>query len=223
MSSSRYKDQFVRLLINQFCDSENIKKLGKLNAESYDSIDDVLAYIYDNFNVELATGVWLDLIGVIVGQSRIVMEDLGSTFFGFNGGGWERFNFGYFWDGQSGLTNARVLTDDEYRKIIKHRINHNYADCTIRGLSTALSLLSDSVSIVRTVQSVDHAGGGDIDLWMNDNISESEVKNLIILDVLPIAAGIGVRNFFFGMNPFAFRDCAGTHTGFNDGLFINSL
>ena len=60
-------DLAVDHLLNQFTNSDLFLEFLRAVFNRIKDTDDILCYIKDNFNLDNATGVWLDLLGVIVG------------------------------------------------------------------------------------------------------------------------------------------------------------
>jgi hypothetical protein len=87
-------------------------------------IQDVLATINHQFDVDSAVGIQLDILGVWVGISRIINTPLSGIYFEWNNAsvGW---SFG-IWKGVfSPTTGLTSLPDDSYRTLIKAKIAAN--------------------------------------------------------------------------------------------------
>lgn len=104
--------------------------------------------LYINFantilDIEKSTGKNLDLIGSIVGQERILVDYYAKPFFGFDGNPKaEPFDKGLWYSlfSDSG-GDSRVLTDEEYRRVIKARIIRNKTNCTRKDFADIMYLL----------------------------------------------------------------------------------
>lgn len=96
-------------------------------------------------NIDKSTGKNLDLIGSIVGQDRILIDYFTSKYFGFEGNPKaEPFDVGMWYSIFSGKGGeSRILTDEEYRRVIKARIIRNRTNCTRRDFIAILDLLMD--------------------------------------------------------------------------------
>lgn len=223
MSSNcnNYQEQVLRLVVNQFRDSEHFLKLLNEQAVSYDNIDCIMQYLYDNLNVDTAVGVWLDLIGVIVGQPRTIEGAIPIFFFAFE----EyppaaKFDEERFWDGSEALTASSVLSDPEYRWAIRTRINVNYADVSHVGVTESMGLLVDTPDILTGNQ-----GDAKINIFWGVNMPLRLQYLIDAIDLLPIAAGVGIYKRMFGVPEltFAFLETPLNFVGFDQGNFAGEF
>jgi len=104
--------------------------------------------LYINFaktilDIELSTGRNLDLIGSIVGQPRVLVDFSTDKYFGFLGNPRaEPFDVGLWYSEFSAKgTDSRVLSDEEYRRIIKARIIRNKTNCNREDFIKILDLI----------------------------------------------------------------------------------
>lgn len=82
--STFYQESSLQLIENQLRESPNYIEVIRLLAEDFDEVSDIYDYIAKNINVLNARGVWLDLIGDIVGVSRVFEKEIQPVFFGFD-------------------------------------------------------------------------------------------------------------------------------------------
>ena len=76
---------YVReLVINQLGDSPTYDAVLQWLADNFDKLQDILDYV-QTINVYEAHGLWLDLIGAIVGQSREIPDAIAYEYFGYLG------------------------------------------------------------------------------------------------------------------------------------------
>jgi len=103
------------------------------------SIDSDLQGFYDNFyNINTATGVWLDIWGVIVGVDRYLQVPSDNVFFGFQEGDALPFNDGIFYSGTT-TTDTFALSDDVFRRVLIAKAMANIAACDAFSLNTILT------------------------------------------------------------------------------------
>lgn len=97
----------------------------------------LLGNLASYFDIDLAIGKQLDVIGQWVGISRVIQIPLTGAFFSFNtnGLGWDE---GY-WNQSLGSTDTS-LSDDAYRRVLKARIALNMWDGTINSAVQALQI-----------------------------------------------------------------------------------
>lgn len=104
--------------------------------------------LYINFadtilDIDKSTGKNLDLIGSIVGQERVLVDYYANPFFGFDGNPKaEPFDKGLWYSlfSDSG-GDSRILSDEEYRRVIKARIIRNKTNCTRKDFTDIMYLL----------------------------------------------------------------------------------
>lgn len=104
--------------------------------------------LYINFadtilDIDKSTGKNLDLIGSIVGQERVLVDYYANPFFGFEGNPKaEPFDKGMWYSlfSDSG-GDSRILSDEEYRRVIKARIIRNKTNCTRKDFTEIMYLL----------------------------------------------------------------------------------
>lgn len=198
----RIEDALSRLY-NQFHDKPNLAGVLELIASGYDDIDDALLYL-GSLDVYTAQGVWLDLIGTIVGQGRRIDTPILVEFFGFaETVGGRGFGQARFRTSQDVTTETTILSDPEYRKVILAKVAKNFGDVSKPGVVQALQLIIDTDNIY-----VRNAGNAKIAISIGKILTETE-KNLIsALDIVPSAAGVGVsyRSNYDPSNVFGFRE-----------------
>lgn len=145
-------------------------------------------------NLDTARGVNLDVIGEIVGISRIIPESVLIALFGFEdqvqalGFGEEgRLDIGgrFMEETETGAVSS-ALGDNEYRLIIRAKIAKNHSKGTNEDVIAGLSYLFDGV---RTA--VIDLGGMAIGLFIGRFITQTE-KALLGIDLLPRPAGVKI-------------------------------
>lgn len=213
-------DDALSRLYNQFHDKPNLEAVLELIASGYDDIDDALLYL-GSLDVYTAQGVWLDLVGAIVGQGRRIETPITVEFFGFaetaGGKGFWQARFRRFGDQTTATT---VLSDPEYRKAILARIAKNYGDISKPGIVNALQIIIETDNIY-----VRNAGNAKITISIGKLLTDTE-KNLIdALDVVPTGAGIGVeyRSSYDPASTFGFADSRLGFKGFGQGSFARKF
>lgn len=106
------------------------------------------------FNIDKSSGKMLDLIGRVVNQDRVLVSYDLTQYFGFAGnplalgfGTTQNPTLGGYWrDASSETAKFRVLTDPEYRKILKARIASNNSGGTTDDLLRVVNILTDSTN-----------------------------------------------------------------------------
>ena len=213
-----YQKQSVNLLANQFRDSATFHNIAKEISKSFDNVNDIVTYMIDNLDVYKAKGVWLDLIGTIVGQSREIPNAVLLDFFGFNGNSNKAFGLARFWDGSEPFTATSVLADAEYRKIILSRINYNYGDVTLPGIAESLSILFNTNKI-----SVKTKSNANISIYLSIDLTQNEINLVNAAKLIIMSAGVGLFNnvILYGTNVFGFKKDG--FLAFGQGPFVQEF
>lgn len=167
-----------------------------------------LALISD---IDLMTGVNLDTIGQIVGAKRVLENSVPVNYFGFfdqvgAGSMGEEGNIligsPFREDGAPAFLNS-VLTDDQYRRLIKAMIIRNYSRGTGDEVLSSLSTILDSDLVF-----VHDAGEMNFEIGIGRILSYPERVLVSQLNILPrpAAVNIGYRVMFNNDNFFGFDD-----------------
>lgn len=215
--STFYQESSLQLIENQLRESPNYIELIRLLAEDFDEASDIYDYIAKNINVLNARGVWLDLIGDIVGVSRVFEKEIQPVFFGFDdqpnttGFGQARFR-----ELDDKTTASSVLNDDDYRVVIIGKIARNYGDVSEVGVATSVLNMTQADNVL-----VYQSGQATFSVYVIGLISDN-IKSIINgTDIIPRAAGVKINLFFSGDdNIFGFADQL-LIKGFGVGHFIN--
>jgi hypothetical protein len=175
------------LIISQLGDKENYQKLVRFIAESFDSIDDILHYI-SHINIFEAEGVWLDLIGIIVGLDRSVPTALEFDYFNFGEyPGAKNMDEGRWYEAGEPLTSTTLLPDSEYRTALLAKVAKNYGDVSGPGIVYALQNMLGQDADIKIYRGT----GGNMRIEITDNVSSNFLTLINELDIIPRAAGVG--------------------------------
>lgn len=183
-------------------------------------LEDVFQKIALWRNIDDAEGVALDVIGDIVGVSRIIDDVILTEYFGFDGFTLAA-TFGEEGDPSVGArfreedetnTGSSVLADPEYRLLIKAKIVRNHSTGTNDNILAGLSYLFGGVPT-----GILDSGGMQIDVAIGRPLTNVEVALVSSLDILPRPAGVRINGVvtYFGEQYFGFDDQPGA-MGFGD-------
>ena len=215
--STFYQESSLQLIENQLRESPNYIEVIRLLAEDFDEASDIYDYIASNISVLNARGVWLDLIGDIVGVSRVFEKEIQPVFFGFddqpNTTGFEQARFREHGDK---TTASSVLSDEDYRVVIIGKIARNYGDVSEIGVATSVLNMTQADNVL-----VYQDGPATFSVYVIGLISDNIKSILTGTDLIPRAAGVKVNLFFSGdADIFGFADQLAMK-GFGVGHFIN--
>jgi len=117
-----------------------ITRLRK-NFARYFATEDAFNAWYDiAYNVSTARGIWLDMWGRIVGQTRFLKMTVEQENFGFEEGELYPFDEGTFFESEGATYNYR-LDDESYRLLIKMKAFANLNMPTVPNLNMMLMTL----------------------------------------------------------------------------------
>lgn len=214
------RERAASLVISQLADSPYYLDLIAWIAEQFDSIDEILHFI-STINVYEAKGKWLDLIGLIVGQSRFIEDAIPIEYFGFadypNTLG---FNTGRFYNDGDPLLSSSVLPDPEYRSVILAKAAKNAGDISHAGVVEAMQNVTDT----DLVYSKNISGSpASFEMFIGSLMSGNIIALIKNYDFIMRGAGIGldVVSFGDGYNTFGFADYG--FAGFNDAPFAERI
>jgi len=159
MSSINHQDLAQSRLITQYTESTNL--IGYLRAlvSEADVLEQALCDLNDGRTIDTATGAVLDILGELVGQSRLYLLGNEVTYFGYAGAGPNIDGYG---DTNNITLGARYLdlfefqgdpslqSDPEYRLYIRARIAKNNSKGTINSIISQLLFLFDAELILLT-------------------------------------------------------------------------
>lgn len=203
VNSLDYYQEYLNLQPSLFRESDNLHLLLKSIFQSYDLQQQDFLWLSDNIlNIDLAEKSQLDFIGNIVGQSRFLIDFNTENYFGFqNAYQSETFGssgipfIGGYWNSRSyfNTSTSKVLSDAEYRRLIKARVIFNSSSCKPDDLLEVINLITNKKD--NSVQTISQ---GVIKISSSDDsgLLSYFVDRLKLVDnILPIAAGVGVVTY----------------------------
>jgi len=187
-----------------------------------DTLEKTLDDVSKITDIDTATGVNLDVIGYIVGISRIIPSSLALSFFGFSDSVPVGIVFGEDGDLSKGArfreegessTASTVLNDIEYRQLIRAKIIKNHSKGTGEDLIAGLRYLFGTDTII-----IDDNLDMTFDIAIGRNLTFAE-KALLNLDILPRPMGVRInqKETFVINNHFGFSDQAGALSFIEEG------
>ena len=193
----------------QFFQKDIFDRYIQLLLSAQISLQLVFQQLMQNRSLDTAIGSQLDLIGLIVGQSRILVVSEAQNFFGFDlttdgypyssltdlasGGTWASLN------SLSGGTGNITLDDDTYRLVLKARILANISNCTPEEVINSIKFLlgTNTAYISET---------GNAHLTLGFSRTLSTIEQYLITGsngqspLIPIPAGVAVEYIMYDEN-----------------------
>lgn len=193
----------------QYTESQKFLAYIRSLLASSAELEAVLQKVAEQSDIDTAEGVNLDVIGEIVGVSRILPNSIAVKFFGFEGqpGGdvfGEEGVLGIgsrFRDELEPETATSVLADPEYRLLIRAKIVKNHAHGTNEDILQGLAYLFNAPLTV-----VEDLGGMAIGVAIGRQLTFQEKALVTVLDILPRPAGVRInwRSTFDSAKYFGF-------------------
>lgn len=214
MIDNDFINEYVLLLIKEYWEKPNAKAEITLQASTWSEIY-TLYNMFDNaFDIDLAEGNQLDIIGKIVGIPRTVPFALDKIRFGFDGDSSAR-GFADLFDAdiesapfldlfESEYTDYQ-LDDNDYRFFIKAKISKNIVSAYMASdnrvsIQDSIQLSFDGLAYVTDNQDM------TLTLYVSPGIDEQRILLIRSLDLLPKPQGvrykliIGSGGDFFGFD-----------------------
>lgn len=210
-----HKDLAVSRLATQYRDSVKLIAYIKSLLYEADTLEQVFKDLLEKRWIETATGVNLDILGSIVGQTREFIDAEIFEYFGFADNPIAQ-SFGTLSDpglggrfieiGES-TVGIRLLSDEEYRLFIKARIIRNTTSSTPEEIISQLRYLFDS-PLVLIVEGVE----ASYEISIGRRLSLNEKSIISQTDIIPKTAGVSASYVteFYGDDFFSFQGIPGS-------------
>lgn len=197
-------------LMYQYQSSPRMRSLILAITREYCSLEEAMLALETRLDIDLSSGVQLDLIGEIVGQPRPTSVSIDPDLvFGFDpletddpsfptgyppDYGWSgvsRPDRGGVWTSVSGLFTAK-MSDADYRTLLRARIFANVSDSTVNSLARFLDFALGVGS-----NNIDNSHVGRVDFIVGRYVTSVEAQ--ILRDLAPVAAGVRVNEIRVGV------------------------
>ena len=187
--------KYIAKLITQYRESSNLIDYITVFLDQSDDIEEVLCQFFSERWIDTAEGAQLDIIGLIVGQPRVVPEFEAVPFFGF-------FNaigagtFGTIPTPGTGEVFRSIgdveylpgtLTDAQMRTYIRAKIKKNHVDYTsINEIISVVELIAPVATITIT------EGTATFNIDVDTILTDTEKLILLRGGFIPKPAGVSV-------------------------------
>jgi hypothetical protein len=198
------------LITSQHANKPKFRAMVESIAGAIGDITAALQSLPKAFDLDNAIGAQLDIIGLWVGQSRVVPGVLTLGYFGFSdnlvaqpfGDEGNAAIGGRFYEEGEVFTSTAVLADPEYRLVLKAKIIRNHYDGTTEEIERALELLFGVPGVVHD------DGTMNLDIVIHGPISLVGQTLLTNFDILPRPAGVAIRSIIYTDMAAQARDVA---------------
>lgn len=192
-------DRYLALITSEHNQQPKFMAMMELLCSAMGDITAAAQALTDHFDLDTAEGAQLDIIGLWVGQSRVIPKVLLTGFFGFADSivalpfgeitdtsiGGEFYEFGAPYSGTT------ILMDQDYRTILKARIVRNQSSGTIADLENALSFIFNAPSFVTDNSDLSFA------ITVATPITPTAQALLNTMDILPRPAGVRISSISY--------------------------
>lgn len=192
-------DDYLALITSEHQGKPKFTAMIQTVADAGVTIQNVFAQMGPAFDVDIAIGAQLDIIGLWVGASRNVNIPIDGVYFSWDGSdpsvGWD---FGV-WQPPNAPTTVTTLPDDVYRTLIRAKIAANSWDGTTEGAYAIWSQVFPNLSIL-----IQDNEDMSYDLIIVGGTLDSLTQALITQGYIPLKPeGVKVNNYYIPVNPDA--------------------
>ncbi|MCH8821323.1 DUF2612 domain-containing protein [Patescibacteria group bacterium] len=200
-------------IITQYRESQILKDVIQIYGAEANELEQAFCDLINSHNIDDAEGDQLDIIGIIVGQPRTLLDANVLFFFGFDGAaGAEAFGtltdptVGARWRSLSeDPTGNLVLSDTEYRLFIRARIKKNNTRATPEDIISIIRFIFEA-PLVNIVEGND----AEYCVQIGKLLTLNEQALIANTDLVPKPSGVSVCYSYFDPTSFlAFSDVNG--------------
>jgi hypothetical protein len=190
---------YTALITSEHANKPKFAALVEAVAGSIGGITAAIQAMPREFDLDAGIGAQLDIVGMWVGQSRVVPGVLTLGYFGFSdnvaaapfGEEHDPSIGGRFYEEGEAFTSTAVLADPEYRTVLRAKIVRNQYDGTTEEIVSALQYIFGAPAHVTD------EGNMSLTITINAPISFIDQSLLTTLDILPRPAGVGIGSIVY--------------------------
>jgi len=212
-------DNYKKLLIVQYADKPKAKQTIETFLGELEKVYELANEFDEAFDLDLAVGKQLDILGKIVGLSRRVKLVIPKKYFGLNGSFGDKFEIveSYpFKDKFEPAYSDVELNDYDYRFFLRAKISKNYAKATMidenkLSVQDVVSYIFEEKAYVVDKYDMSFC------LYVNRDYDFDRIRYIIKLNLIPKPQGVRIREIvsYDENGTFGFRD-NGSAIGFGD-------
>jgi hypothetical protein len=153
-------EEYLALITSEHADRPKFRATVEASVSPLAKVQDMLRSLPAAFDVDTAVGVQLDAVGMWIGQSRRINQQISGVYMEWDGAatvGWENGSWKGEFDPSAGIID---LPDDSYRLLLKANIAANNWDGTIPGAYAVWeNIFKGSYLIIEDLQDMTMAVG----------------------------------------------------------------
>lgn len=216
------KEIYLNLIILQYSDKPKAKATIEALIKDGLASADLIEVFNDAFDLDLAIGAQLDILGRIIGLSRTVPFVVPKIYFSYEGNpNGKTYNQAPMLDETQVLFTDLELNDTDYRKFLKAKVSKNFASNTIASdekISTnaALNFLFDGGAYAQDNFNM------TFDVLIENTVDTSLLTFINALDLIPRPATVGVNFVLISEQTFGYEDNPIAVT-YNQGIMAQGI
>lgn len=219
--TSDFTKEYLNLIILQYQDKPKLLAEATAIIEIFEDLKNSSEDLKSAFDIDTAVGNQLDIIGKIVGLSRVISEVVPKVYFGFNNKNPNALGFGEapFYKTTYAKYGDLTLNDQDYRFYLKAKVSINFIKNNIHRINEIIAYLFNNNAYV--VDNKDTT----FTLYINENVDIRQVQYAKSLDLLPSPQTISYNNVrtYNESNTFGFNNKNPNSVGFGQGVFSKIL
>lgn len=214
-------DDYLNLITSEHRQKLNYSAMVSFGSEVYVRIQDLLSSLIPKFDVDVAVGDQLDIIGQWVGVSRNIAIPISGVYFTWDADYTLGWDYGT-WQPANQPTDVVSLPDDAYRTLIRAKISANSWDGTTSGAYAIWDQVFPTITIlIQDNQNMSY------DLAFVGGIIDSLTAALITGGYIPLKPeGVRVNTYFVPVDSgplFAWDLEADLVKGWDEGSWAREL
>lgn len=213
--------QYLDLITSEHRDKPKFLATVGINTAVQRRVQDLLSTMIPKFDIDLATGGQLDIIGQWVGISRNVSIPVAGIYFSWDGSQFVGWDFGVWKDNLQPATIS-TLFDESYRTLIRAKIAANQWDGTTEGAYAIWDAVFPTLTIlIQDNQNMSYA------LAIVGGVIDSLTLALLTGGYLPLKPeGVRVSTYYVPINSgplFAWDTQSASLGGWDSGSWAREI
>lgn len=188
-------DDYLNLITSEYRDQPNYTAMITVDVSIPIQVQNLLTSMIPIFDVDVAVGNQLDIIGQWVGVSRNIAVPIDNVYFTWDGDFTLGWDYGT-WQPSDLPTSVTSLPDDVYRTLVKAKIAANHWDGTTDGAYAIWDAIFTTFTIlIKDNQDMSY------DLGFVGGIVDSLTVAIITGGYIPLKPeGVRVNEYFFSVD-----------------------
>lgn len=188
-------NDYLNLITSEHRDKPNYIAMVSLDVSPFVQYQNIMTSLIPKYDVDLAVGAQLDVIGQWVGVTRFVSIPISGVYFTWDNVDATGWDYGIWFDPKA-PGDISVLPDDVYRNLIKARIAANHWDGTIEGAYKIWAAVFPSLELL-----IQDNQNMTMNIGLVGGIIDSLTLALLIGGYIPLKPeGVHINSYFIPVN-----------------------